>query len=751
MAKGYTKSTGVGEFARKEREAKEATAHPEYGSDEDGAALTEDDWLSKSKREFRASKESEQEDRNEAAEDDKFKLGGKHQWPEYAQRSRIGNGNGQERPMFTLNEVAKFANHIGNEAKQNRPQIKLVPGNEEGAKETAEVMTDLIRHIMSRGQGDYPQESAVQQAIDGGWGYMMVTANYIDDLSNVQELEVQAISNRFTVYPDPMAQTPWLEDMDYCFMSWEVHRDELPAKARGEWESSQTDKELWVSERGSEYRRIAVKWWRGAPEKIRVASADGEEERVVTEERRVSNNAVEDAQEKRKGSRRREKAGNGFITRDSVDRPVYYQRMTGNMVLEEPQKWPGKWIPIVRIVGEITTVNGVMRKKGIIRDAKDAQRIVNYEYTSAVEDIALGIKAGVIAAEGQLEHSKEAWIRSMYEPVAILEYTPVPIQDADQLVLAPPPVLNPRSTVPDGNLTMLQTAHQMLRETTGVFESQLGQQANEQSGRAINARRSQGGLTNHHFMDNMLFSLRHMGKILVDVIPKYYDTPRLQRILAEDGEQSMVEIDPSLQDPMKKDVSYQEIADVDVTTGKKKISKKYRLDIGKYDVRVTTGKSYANRQQEMVESLGSSLGILGEQALLVLPEWYKAMDWPGAEQISELLAQHRDELYPHLRKLNPGEEGGDPKQEAQQLRSVLQQLMPQMQEMAAEMEQMSLELESKKMEVAAKIFIAKLKYMSEVAESDGQIETEKIRGTFKMLEKQAEMFGSMSSRPTPKQ
>jgi len=728
----HTKSTGTGPAAKAEQNAREAAARREYGLNDNGDPLGEDEWLLKCKREFAAALEAESEDRIEAEEDDRFKLGGKNQWPEYAQKSRTTAG--YERPMFTLNEVAKFANNVGNDIKQNKPQIKLVPGDEAGAKETADVMTDLIRHILSRGQGDWPLESAAQQAVDGGWGYAMVTASYIDDTSNQQELEVKSIANRFTVYPDPHAQTPWLEDMEYCFLSWEVHKDDLPPEARGEWEGGDDHRKLWVSEKGDDYRRIAVKWWRGPAQMIRVPADTGENEREA--DRRQKDDATQ-YDDDRRGKERRAKSSSAYITRKSVRRPVYYQEMTGNMVLGEPQEWPGTWIPIVRVVGEATMVDGALRKKGIIRDSKDPQRIVNFEYTEAVEDVALGVKTGALGAEGQFEGHQEAWELAMRRPVATLEYKPIAIQEGDQLVMTPPPELNPRAAVPDANITMMQLSHQMLRETTGVMDVQLGQQSNEQSGRAINARRSQGGQTTAHYMDNMLLALRHLGKILVDLIPHYYDTPRMQRIQAENGDQSMVLLDPTLQ-KAGQDVAYQEYQDTDEVTAKPKVTKKYRLDVGRYDVRVTTGKSYANRQQEMVESLGGSLSVLGDNAILVLPEWYEAMDWPGADRISELLRMHRDKLFPHTVKPNAGEEG-DPREEAQQLRAVVQQLVPQMQEMAQEMERMGQELQSKQMETDAKILIARLKFMSELVESEGMIKAEQLRGFFKMAESKAKI------------
>lgn len=685
-----TEYSGEGAAAQAARQAQDDAKRPEYGD------RTPQEFLQASVKQFESSYTWESEDRAEALEDDQFKLGGRYQWPEYAQRTR--RVPGQERPMFTLNEISKFTNHVINEIRQNRPQIKVLPVDDDADPKTAEVFTELIRHIFANGQGDWPQDWAVEQAIDGGWGYLRVRPRYLNDETNEQELTVEAVFNRFNVYPDHRAVTPWLEDMEYCFISKWKHRDELPEMA-GEWsQTSIGDRNLWLKD---EEIRVVEKYWLGPKKRITVQEKDG-------------NGGMQDVQ------------------RDSVKRDVWWAEMTASMVVDGPRKMPGRWIPVVRVLGSLQSVEGRPRKKGLIRDAKDPQRIVNFEWTDSIERTALGVKVGAVGAEGAFEGHEQAWREAMGgQPIATLEYRPVPIQEGNRLVLAPPPQLTPMPDPPTGAIAMMQLASEGLRESIGLFDASLGQRGPEKSGRAIVARQQQGGTATYHYQDNLNYSNRHLGRILVDLIPHFYDTARKQRILGEDGNERMVQLMPDLTQAgangdADKPLAYREGPVPEGETGER-LEARYRLDVGAYDVRVSTGRSFATRQQEAIEGMANILSAVGpEGAMLVMPELFQAMDWPGADKIAELFARHRDQMFPHLREQEEGDEVAA-KEQVGQLQQLVQELVPMMQEMQQQMQGMAAELQDREADRMVDLFKAKMAMAAEFKESETNVIVEMIR------------------------
>ena len=126
-------------------------------------------------------------------------------------------------------------------------------------------------------------------------------------------------------------------------------------------------------------------------------------------------------------------------------------------------------------------------------------------------------------------------------------------------------------------------ASEDIKSATGQYNASLGMTSNERSGKAILARQREGDVGTYHYVDNLARAIRHVGRQLVDLIPKIYDTERIARIIGEDGEPSTVKMNPMQEEPVKKIVNQEGIV----------IDKIYNPSVGKYDVRVITGPGYA--------------------------------------------------------------------------------------------------------------------------------------------------------------
>ena len=65
---------------------------------------------------------------------------------------------------------------------------------------------------------------------------------------------------------------------------------------------------------------------------------------------------------------------------------------------------------------------------------------------------------------------------------------------------------------------------------------------NETSGAAINSRTAQSETGNLHYADNLGKAIKELGTIIVNLIPKVYDTERVIRIIGVDDQQKIVTI-----------------------------------------------------------------------------------------------------------------------------------------------------------------------------------------------------------------
>jgi len=316
-------------------------------------------------------------------------------------------------------------------------------------------------------------------------------------------------------------------------------------------------------------------------------------------------------------------------SRDVDRRRVMWMKTNGYEVLEE-REWAGKWIPVIRVIGNEFEVDGRIYISGIVRNAKDAQRMYNYWVSQEAEMLALAPKAPFIGYGGQFEGYEHQWKTANTTNWPYLEVNP-DVTDGNGAVLplpqrAPPPL--PQT----GLIQAKMGASDDIKSTTGQYDSSLGQTSNERSGRAILAREKQADVGTYHYVDNLARAVRYVTRQLVDLIPKIYDTKRIARIIGLDGETGMVKIDPEQQEPVRKIVDEMGVV----------IEKIYNPGVGKYDVVVTTGPSYMTKRQEAMDAMSQILQGNPNLWAVAGDLFVKNMDWPGAEEMAERLRKTID-------------------------------------------------------------------------------------------------------------
>ena len=116
---------------------------------------------------------------------------------------------------------------------------------------------------------------------------------------------------------------------------------------------------------------------------------------------------------------------------------VEWYLIAGDQIIDR-NIWPGKYVPIVRIIGEETIIDGALDRKGHTRALRDPQRIYNYWTSSAVEFVALQGKQPFIGAAKAIEGYETYWESANRINYSILPYNnvdddgqPVPPPDRD--------------------------------------------------------------------------------------------------------------------------------------------------------------------------------------------------------------------------------------------------------------------------------------------------------------------------------
>lgn len=571
--------------------------------------------LEEAKEAFEECEEHEAENRRDALDDIKFaRL--EQQWPENIRKQRQTD----QRPCLTINKIPSFIRQVVNDARQNKPAIKVHPADDSADKATSEIMNGLIRNIEYTSNADVAYDTALECAVTSGRGFFRVDIAYSYDDAPAEpgpemfqkDLRVGTIANPFSVWADPCSTEMDSSDWNVCFVAETMKKDAFEKRFKGadavDWEGTGYGqlKAPW-SEDGSVM--IAEYWKRETDTKRVLALSDGT---VLYEDDYKANKALFDS------------LGAQVI---GQPREIPCQKVTQHLIsgaeVLETRPWPGKYIPIIPVYGDEVNVEGVRYFRSMVRSAKDAQRMFNYWRTMATELVALAPKAPFIGRTGAFETDADKWATANTDSHAFIEF------DGAEM-----PQRQPFAGIPAGALQEALNASDDMKSIIGIYDAGLGARSNETSGKAIIARQKEGDVSTFHYIDNQSRAIRHGGRVLIDLIPHTYSEPRIVRVMGLDGQPKnhpinqptmIPQLGPEGQPIKGPDGNAQMIEGV------------YDLRAGKYDLTVEVGPSYTTKREEAAESMIAFMQAVPQAAGVMGDLIAKSMDWPDADTIADRL------------------------------------------------------------------------------------------------------------------
>jgi len=532
--------------------------------------------------------------RQEALEDLKF--GGGDQWPVELQNSR----NLESRPVITVNKVDNYCRQVANQQRQQRPRIKVHATNTHDDMVDAQTIGGIIRHIEVNSNADHAYDNAFEYAVRMGWGYMRVKTNYVSEDSFDQEIYIDPVDNPFTVYFDPNSVAPDGSDADRCLITTMMRKDEFRKLYPDAQDGGTSFTQRGTGDSQSEWI---------TKEDIRLA------EYYYTVKEKATLYLLSDGTstfaDDKDFFKRLDAYGITVVDkRDSYKKTIKYVKLTAVEIIEE-RDWAGKYIPIVPVYGRHIIIGDKRKKFGMIRYAKDPQRMYNFWQTSITESVALAPKAKWLIAEGQDENHESDWANANIKSFPLLRYKQTDIDGRP----APAPTRLQPEPPPTGVMAAAMGVDNDIKAIMGVFDpAQLGQ--GNISGKALNGQQQQVDLTNFDYYDNLTRSIAHIGKICLDLIPKIYDTERVMRIIGDDGKPELLTIN-------QRDSVGRVLNDISV---------------GQYDVVMETGPGYNSKRQEAVDNMLPLLSATPELMKVAGDLVFRNMDWPGADIIADRLA-----------------------------------------------------------------------------------------------------------------
>ena len=536
----------------------------------------------------------DRDNRREAATDLAFLAG--DQWPASVRRER----NDEGRPVLTINALPQFVRQVTNDIRQADLSIKVAPVDAGSDKDLAKIYNGILKQIQYQSSAKAVYSAAAEHQCGCGMGWWRVITEYTEDTAFDQEIRIKLIRNPLSVYVDPGATEPDRSDAMWVAVTeiWPkaTFKAKYPKASAEDLDVSSDENERAIFWTAAETVRVA-EYWRKVPHTKTLAL--------------LEDGSTVDITGRGEGEL-------GMLpivkTREAEAYKIESFLVSGADILEGPSEWPGKYIPLIPAIGDETPLEGKTYRSSVIRFARDAQQLYNYNKTGIAESIALAPKAPYLVTPTMIGEYKSFWDNANKKPRPYLPYNPDPDAPGAKPYREHPPEM------PAALMAEAQNAYDDMKKTTGIYDASLGARSNETSGIAIKRRELQGDTANYHYSDNLQRSLEHCGRVLIDLIPKIYDNERVIRILGDD--ESKEEFLPINKVTMGIDGMPVVMND---------------LSTARFDVRVTIGPSYATKRIEAAESILQFAQAVPQVGQVAPDLIAKALDFEGAEEVAKRL------------------------------------------------------------------------------------------------------------------
>lgn len=480
------------------------------------------------------------------------------------------------RPNLAFDEIGQYVNQLINEVRLNKRAILLTsketkPGTP--ADKLAQVRANLIRQIEYQSNAQQcAYMSMFESAAQRSYGWLRITARYVDERSWNQELVIQEIPNPEMVLADPEHLSIDGSDLTYLFFFESYTHAEFKRRFGEQAETSDFTADVIAESGGmcTEKHSHVAEYWvkRKRTRKLLLIPGPNGQQVSVFED------------ELPKGGPKPQ----SFRTREAETSEVWQCVTNGVDVLEKPTRWPGKDIPFVPCYGKQLFVHGDTGSERRIlsqtRHARGPAKAYVFARSTQIELVSRTPKIPAVGVVGQFKGVEKPWNESHDTPMAYLEYNAMTPATGPNVL--GPPVANPYDAAPVERLEIVcegfRRAIQAAMGTSPLPTS--AQRRNEKSGKALQQIEESGQKGSFHFVDHYEASIRRTGEILNDLLPHYYDAARDVTVRKPDDTPMQVRInDPNWLDPETKKPTHLSMKE------------------GTFDVTISTGPAFDSQRE----------------------------------------------------------------------------------------------------------------------------------------------------------
>lgn len=651
------------------------------------ATTTDVEFLAEARERYEAGMQADAEDRAQAEADNKFayaddkNLG---QWDEAAVKARTG-----KRPILQWNRIPTSVQQVANDGRENKPSIKITPGDG-GVPETAEFLQGRIRQIEYDSDADTAKDTARDQQITTGRGFIRVRTEYIPGTFR-QKICIDRIENQFSVVWDPAAHKYDRSDADWCFVVSHISRDQHMRDYGKESVVNRMD--------FADARELAPKWIGigSKSELIQIAEYWVKKYKNRTLCLLTSQELPAWKDQLTAGQYDTFKRNGNIVQERQEKCPTVMQYVINGAEILSETEWLGSTIPIVPVWGKEAVVEGQRRTFSLIRNAKDPQKMLNLLVSNLAEKLAQMARTPIMVPVGGIaeQHSAD-WVNdsaAAYRLYVQWDNQGRQLNKPERIDYEPPI---------QGLLEGIRGCIDAIKASMGIYDAALGAKSNETSGIAIQRRQKESDVSNYHFPDNEARSNKYLGKILVELIPKVDKAGSNAEIRTEDGKTHVVPVGTPHKDWKTGEVVCHDLSQ------------------GQYGVSVSTGPSATSQRQEQYERDATLIQAAPELMWVFGDQMFASDDTPGHED-------RADRMKRAIEMKTPGliQEKGDQPQIPQQVQQQMMAMQKELGDTKAFAQSLHEQIQSKQPELQNQFNLKQMELQAKQAEAAADIELRK--------------------------
>lgn len=483
-----------------------------------------------------------------------------------------------QKPIFTYNKLYEFYKRAIGEHRNNTSNIAVRSINNEASEQDIEMRQDIIRGIEYESKADIAYQTAFSTTFSGGLGAIKIRTDYEDSKSFNQKIFIEKVDFPERVFFDPLAKSETKGDGDYM--------GTYETMSKEKFEKLYPDVK-YPRSFPSRYNTNYFNW--GTKDQIRIVEYYEKEYFHFTLYMLEGGKSVTQKEYNKMRDQAVESMGGGeeptpeqmdmiesmmpkvIGTRKSKDYKITCYKAVWANILEKFE-WPSKHFPIVMGFGDKVVINGEDIIISAMEFAKDPQRFLNFVASDMAQAVKNNRREQFMATPSNIAGFDKYW-KNPANQAGVLYYNP------DEITKQPP-VRLPVPELPQTLLANLQRADQDIQSTIGFYDAMRGSQGQEVSGVALQRRQAASNVGLNIYFDNINRMQEQVGRIILSLLPKIYDTQRTITGVNIEGKASNLMVNQPAAGMTRND-----------------------LTSGDFDIAVTAGANYAVQKEQEREFL----------------------------------------------------------------------------------------------------------------------------------------------------